>query len=629
MARSPSAHPKGSHLRRMMLAALGVVFGDIGTSPLYTLREAFIPEHFLTLTEMNVFGILSLIIWSLIIVVSIKYILFVMRADNHGEGGILALMTLAQRVKQKRSPRFILVVGLIGASLFYGDGIITPAISVLSAVEGLRIATPAFDPYIVPISILILVFLFGFQHKGSDKIGRLFGPVTFTWFLSLGLLGVYQIWMYPEVLRAFSPYYAFAFLFEHQMIGFMILGTAVLCITGVEAIYADMGHFGIKPIRLVWLYFVMPCLILNYLGQGALMLTHPEAIENPFYKMVPAPLLYPMVVLATLATTIASQAMISGAFSVTQQAMQLGFIPRLKIVHTSSKHIGQVYIPSLNFMLFTGVILLVLWFHSSSALASAYGIAVTGTMLMTSILAFIVVRRLWHWSMTRALLLLAPLGLIDVTYFLATTTKLSQGPGAWIPIVMGTVIFTTMITWFDGKNLKDQRLVHGKERLSTLVKDVMAREVPRVQGVAIYMTRNIDHVPPALSMNLKHYHAVHTQNLLVRIKTRDVPRVAEKDRMTVHQVSASFACVTLHYGFMQRPNVPRAMGKLKDQGLDWDVQHATYFMNRFRVLPTPGSGMWLWREKLYAIMHRNAAEASDYFGLPPKRVLEVGSPITI
>lgn len=628
MASSRSANPKGAHLRRMMLGAIGVVFGDIGTSPLYTMREAFSPEHFIKLTELNVLGVLSTIIWSLIIIVGLKYVSFVMRADNHGEGGILALTTLAQRAAKKKTP-VILALGLIGASLFYSDGVITPAISVLSAVEGLKIATPFFDPYIVPITICILIFLFASQRSGSDLLGKLFGPVMCVWFCALGLLGLYQIAQYPDVIWAISPFYAIHFFIDNGLIGFMLLGTMLLCITGAEAIYTDMGHFGIKPIRLLWFYFIMPCLLLNYMGQGALMLRQPEAIENPFYKMAPSDLLYPLVLLSTFSTVIASQAMISGAFTMTQQAIQLGFLPRLKIVHTSAKHMGQIYIPTLNKALFIGVILLVLWYHSSSALASAYGIAVISTMLMTSILAFIVVWKLWHWPLWKTLLLLAPLLLLDVTYFTATLTKLSTGPAAWIPILIGASLYTIMSTWKDGKSLKDLQLTTGKELLSTLVKKINNQAIQRTTGIAVYMTRNIDHVPPTLAMNLKHYHAIHEKVLLTRVKTLDVPRVKEKERLDIYQLSDNVACVTIYYGFMQQPNVPRALRQLPKHGLDWDTQNATYFMSRVRVVPTEGDGMWLWREKIYAVMHRNAAEASDFFKLPPNKVLEIGSPIMI
>lgn len=628
MAHPRSNNPKGAALRRLMLGAIGVVFGDIGTSPLYTMREAFSPEHFIKLTEMNVLGVLSMIIWSLIIVVGIKYISFVMRADNHGEGGILALTTLAQRAAKKWSSS-ILIIGLIGASLFYGDGVITPAISVLSAIEGLVVATPHFSPYIVPITIVILVILFGSQRSGSGTLGKLFGPVMCVWFLTLGGLGLYQIVQNPDVIWAFSPFYALHFFMDNGLIGFMLLGTVALCITGVEAIYTDMGHFGIKPIRMLWFYFILPCLLLNYMGQGALILRLPEAIENPFYQMAPRSLLYPLVFLATISTVIASQAMISGAFTMTEQAIQLGLLPRLKIIHTSAKHIGQVYIPSLNKMLFIGVILLVLWYGSSSALASAYGIAVISTMVMTSTLAFIVVWKLWHWPLWRTLLLLTPLIVFDLVYFLATLTKLSHGPQAWIPVIMGITIFTIMTTWKDGKILKDTNATQGHELMSSLVKKVKNRDIPRIDGMAIYMTRSIDHVPPTLALNLKHYHAIHKQVLLARVKTLDVPRVMEKDRMDIFKLSNNIACVTLYYGFMQHPNVPRDLKLIKKHGLDWDIKQATYFMNRIRVVPTPGSGMWLWREKLYAMMHRNAAAAGDHFKLPPQKVLEIGSPIKI
>jgi len=623
------SHPKGSHLRKMMLGAIGVVYGDIGTSPLYTLREAFNPEHALHLNETNILGILSLLMWSLIMVVSVKYVMFVMRADNRGEGGIMALMALASRAVEKKS-MIIISLGVFGAALFYGDGIITPAISVLSAVEGLKIAVPALDPYIVPISILVLVLLFGFQQNGSDKIGKLFGPVMLFWFLALGVLGAHQIWQNPTVLWALSPYYALHFMVMNHTIGFLVLGTVVLCITGVEALYADMGHFGFRPIRMAWLYLVMPCLMLNYLGQGALLMTSPDALENPFFRMTPQILSLPMVILATLATVIASQAMISGAYTITQQAIQMGFVPRMKIQHTSAKHMGQIYMPNMNMMLFIGVILLVLWFHSSSALASAYGIAVTGTMLMTSTLAFIVAWKLWNWSLTKTIMLLTPLWLIDATFFGATLMKLAHGFGAWIPLILGCMIYITMLTWYQGKMLKNRRTTYGKEPIKHFVKHIHDRNITRVHGTAIYLTRDMEHVPVALSTNVKHYHSVHEKILLVDVRTLDIPRVPESERATITEMGHGIAKVMLYYGFMQHPNIPRALAHLPNAGPEgWHIQNATYFMTRFRVLPTPGEGMWLWREKLYAVMHRNAAEASDFFRLPPNRVIEIGSPVTI
>lgn len=614
-------------MRNLILGAIGIVYGDIGTSPLYTIREALMPEHAIKLTNGNILGLVSLILWSLIIVVSVKYIMLVMRADNRGEGGILALMAMAQRAIQRKS-LLVISLGIIGAALFYGDGIITPAISILSAVEGLSIATPFFDPYIVPIAIAVLVVLFGFQQHGSDRIGKLFGPVMIVWFLSLGALGVYHILQEPKIFMAFNPAYGLRFFFENSMMGFLLLGTVVLCITGAEALYADMGHFGFMPIRYAWLYFVMPCLMLNYMGQGAFLMVHPEAIANPFYKMVPDLLLYPMVVLATLAAVIAAQSMISGTFSVTQQAIQLDFLPRFKIQHTSSKHMGQIYMPHLNLLLFIGVVVLILWFHSSSALASAYGIAVTGTMLITSTLVFIVAHKLWKWSMLKTILLLTPLWLIDLGFFTATLTKLTHGIGAWVPLVLGTVIYTLMITWYQGKEIKNRRLSHGRARMDSFIGKLNDGKIKRVEGTAIYMTRDAEHVPPALSVNLKHYKAMHETVLLVKVDTLDIPRVPENERAHVEQLDKGFVTITLSYGFMQQPNIPRALAAL-DHDKKWHLKEATYFMSRVRVVPTPGDGMWLWREKLYATMYRNASEASDFFHLPANRVIETGSPITI
>ena len=624
---SKKKDPKASPLHGLILGAIGIVYGDIGTSPLYTMREALMPHHGIKLHNDNILGVVSLILWSLIVVVSIKYIMIVTRADNRGEGGPLALMALAQRALGKKSI-IVTSLGIIGAALFYGDGIITPAISVLSAVEGLSTATSLFDPYIVPISIAILVVLFGFQQHGSDSIGKLFGPVMVVWFLVLAVLGVYHILQSPGILKAFNPEYGLRFFIFNSTMGFLLLGTVVLCITGAEALYADMGHFGVTPIRYAWLYFVMPCLMLNYMGQGAFLMVHPEAIENPFYKMVPKQFLYPMVALATMATVIASQAMISGAYSLTQQAIQLDFMPRFKIQHTSSKHIGQIYMPHLNLILFVGVVLLILWFHSSSALATAYGIAVTGTMLITSTLLFFVAWKLWSWPLWKSLFFLIPLWLVDIGFFSASLMKLGHGFGAWVPLILGAAIYVLMITWYQGKEIKNKRLSHGRARMDKFIEGLDGRKIKRVDGTAIYLTRDALHVPPALSVNMKHYKAVHEQVLLVCVDTLSIPRVPESERAVITHMEKGFTAITLSYGFMQQPNVPRALGML-DEGKKWRLKEATYFMSRIRVVPTAGDGMWLWREKLYAMMYRNASEASDFFHLPANRVIETGSPITI
>lgn len=621
---------RGKQLYTMMLGAIGVVYGDIGTSPLYTLREAFATGHGLDFTETNILGVLSLLLWSLIITVSIKYVTFVMRADNRGEGGILALMALAHRALQKKSI-LITSIGLIGAALFYGDGMITPAISVLSAVEGLNIATHFFEPYVVWITLGIIMMLFAAQLHGTDLIGKLFGPVMILWFLVLGLLGVNQILHYPQVLQAFSPYYAMQIFLDNHWIGFLLLGTVVLAVTGVEALYADMGHFGNKPIRYAWLFFVMPCLMLNYLGQGALVLSTPEAISNPFYLLVPKWGLYPMVGLATLATVIASQAMISGAYSITQQAIQLGFLPRLKIEHTSAKQMGQIYMPNVNRFLFIGVCILVLWFHSSSALADAYGVAVTGTMLMTTLLITVVALRKWNWSLAKVMLIAVPFFLIDFAFFSATLMKLSHGIGAWVPLVLGLLIFMLMLTWHEGRVLKNRRLGHRNERITTFIKNVEGKKLARTKGTAIYMARDIEHVPLTLRMNVDHHHALHESVLLVSVESMDVPRVSESERVQVQKLNKGFWQIRIIYGFMQEPNVPRALHHIDRHMFpdEFNIKQATYFLSRERVVPTKGSGMWLWREKLYAFMHRNASEAADYFRLPAAQVMEIGSPVRI
>ena len=620
--------PKGKHLATMMMGAVGVVYCDIGTSPLYTMREAFHPSHGLDFNQTNILGVLSLLLWSLIMVVSVKYIMLILRADNKGEGGIFALIALAERA-MKRKSMFIVCIGLLGAALFYGDGIITPAISVLSAVEGLKTAAPNLEKFIVPVSCVILVFLFAGQQTGTDKIGKLFGPITMVWFLSLGVLGISNIIQNPVVLQAFSPYYAFKIFAENHITGFLLLGTVVLAVTGVEALYADMGHYGKKPIRYAWLYFVMPCLMLNYLGQGALILRSPDAIKDPFYLMVPEWGLYPMIALATAATVIASQAMISGAYSLTQQAILLGFTPRLKIEHTSDRHKGQIYMPSLNKAIFIGVILLVIWFRNSSNLAAAYGIAVTGTMLMTTMLIAIVSYKLWNWSLPKVCLIVLPLFIIDFSFFTATLTKLSHGIGAWIPLIMGLGVFTLMLTWYEGRAIKNKRMAHSRERIDTFIKHISARNTKRVSGTAIYMARDIDHVPLALALNYKHNKSLHERMVLIRVDTLDIPRVPEADRLHVEELDKGFVRIVISYGFMQQPSVPRALSHLEELGVDIDAREATYVMNRERIVATPGGGMWLWRERLYSLMHRNAAEASDFYHLPASRVLEIGSPVNI
>lgn len=619
-------NPKGKALFALMVGCIGVVYGDIGTSPLYALRESFNLELGLELTHNHILGVLSLLLWSLILVVSIKYVSFIMRADNRGEGGILSLMALAQRALEKRT-LLITTLGLFGAALFYGDGIITPAISVVSAVEGLKIISPVFDPYVVKISLVILVILFSVQSHGSGLIGRFFGPVTLVYFTTIAVLGAAQIVKHPIVLQAFSPHFAIMIFAESPWVGFLLLGSVVLAVTGAEALYADMGHFGRKPISMAWLYFVFPCLMLNYLGQGSLLLQTPTAISNPYYLLAPEWMLYPLVVLSTLATVIASQAMISGAFSVTQQAIQLGFLPRFNILHTSSSHQGQIYLPRLNFAMACGVMIFVLLFRNSSNMAAAYGIAVTGTMLMTSLLAFVVVRYKWQKPLWQALLYVTPFWLIDAALFGSSLMKLHHGIGAWVPLIIGITIFTLMLTWKQGRELMRRNLLN-KDKLENFVQSLGKSKAVRVPGVAIYMARDTHYAPHGMVMNVKHNKALHEKVLVVSVKTKDVPRVPEAERVAIEDLGHGVFKVKLYYGFMQQPNVPRALHhhiKLPDI----DLKHASYFLTRERVVATPGSGMWLWREKMYVLMHRNAADASVFFSLPSQSVVEIGTPVHI
>jgi KUP system potassium uptake protein len=612
----------------LMVGCIGVVYGDIGTSPLYALRESFNPEIGLPLNHNTILGVLSLLLWSLIMVVSVKYVSFIMRNDNKGEGGILALMALAQRAFKKRTA-LITSLGLFGAALFYGDGIITPAISVISAVEGLKIATPTFEPYVVPITLAVLVALFSIQSHGTDLISKFFGPVTVVYFGAIGLLGLVKIIENPDILNAINPYYGLMIFVENHWIGFLLLGSVVLAVTGAEALYADMGHFGRKPIQLAWTWYVLPCLALNYLGQGALLLMDPTAIKDPFYLLVPKWALYPMVGLATAATVIASQAMISGVFSVTQQAIQLGFMPRLAILHTSHKHIGQIYLPKLNICLAIGVMILVVVFQSSTKLASAYGIAVTGTMLMTSLLSFFIVRYKWKKPLWQSLLIISPFVLIDGALFSSTLMKLFHGIGAWVPLMVGTGIFTLMMTWKQGRELVRQHL-HRKDKLAVFLKDTDFDSLVRVGGTAIYMVRNKDYAPHALVSNLKYTKTMHERVLLVSVQTEDIPRVTEKDRIDIADLGNGIYLVTLNYGFMQQPNVPRALAHLKYDGIsEDDLKEAPYYLSRERIVATPGKGMWLWRERLYAVMQKNAADASAFFGLPDSHVVEIGTPVRI
>ena len=619
---------KRARITTLSIAALGVVYGDIGTSPLYALKEVFGGTHHpVPVDAANVLGILSLVFWSLVIIVSVKYIVFIMRADNKGEGGIMALMALVLSSENNpRRARVLMLMGLFGAALFYGDGTITPAISVLSAVEGLEVATPAFKPYVIPLTLIVLVMLFAVQKRGTGSVGALFGPIMMLWFVALAALGVNGILRAPQVLLALNPYHAAAFLFGHPMLGFFSLGGVVLAVTGAEALYADMGHFGALPVRLAWSSLVLPALTLNYFGQGALLLVETKAVENPFYLLAPAWALYPLVALSTVATIIASQAVISGAFSITQQAMQIGYAPRMELEHTSRDQMGQIYVPAINRALFLGVAALVLGFGSSTNLAAAYGIAVTGTMGITTILAFVVARRLWKWSLPASIALFGLFLLVDVGFFSANLVKVVEG--GWFPLAFGGAVFLFMSTWKRGRELLNQRLEADSIPLATFVESA-SNDCAKVPGLAIFMTANPGTVPHALLHSMKHYKSLHEHVMLLNVTTLDVPHVQPMQRLVVEPINAQFWMARIYFGFMDEPNLPEALEWSAEQGLPVDLMDTSFFLGRETLLPQLGSEMALWREKLFATMYRNAGGVVGYFRLPPNRVVELGSQVVL
>ncbi len=617
-------------LATLTLAALGVVYGDIGTSPLYAIKEVFGGAHHpVPINPDNVLGILSLFFWSLIVVVTLKYVAFIMRANNKGEGGIIALMTLALHNGDpaSRRQRLLVALGLFGAALFYGDGVITPAISVLSAVEGLELITPTFKPYILPITLAIVVGLFLFQRHGTARVGALFGPIMVLWFATLAVFGALAIVRHPAVLAAVNPLYGVNFLLGNSALGFFALGAVVLCITGAEALYADMGHFGAKPIQYAWLGYVLPALLINYFGQGALLLADPAAIENPFYLLAPDWALYPLVVLATVATVIASQAVISGAFSITRQAIQLGYTPRLEVQHTSDEEIGQIYLPALNWLLLVAIIALVVGFGSSSNLAAAYGIAVTGTMLITNLLAIAVAVRLWQWSPLRAVLGALPFICIDLGFFLANSIKIPDG--GWFPLAFGLAVFILLTTWKRGRELLHSRLAADALELRPFIDDIAAGGVARTPGTAIFMTPAPDAVPHALLHSLKHYKTLHEQVIILSVSVFDVPCVPDIDRVEVHRLPGNFAQVIVQYGFKDEPDIPAALALCADAGLHIDMMDASFFLGRETLIPRLGSEMAYWRELLFVAMFRNAGSATAFFRIPSNRVVELGSQIVL
>ena len=617
-----------SPLTLLCLTALGVVYGDIGTSPLYALRECFYGPHAVTVNPENVLGVLSLIFWTLVIVVTLKYHVYILKADNRGEGGILALMALVHSAKSGRYHQILLLaLGLFGAALLYGDGMITPAISVLSAIEGLEVATPFFNPYIVPITILILVVLFAFQRKGTAQIGVIFGPIILLWFLTLAVLGLFNISRSPGVFAAVHPLYAIRFFMENGIPGYLVLGSVFLVATGGEALYADLGHFGEKPIQINWFSIVAPSLLLNYFGQGALLLSNPEAAHNPFYRLAPSWALFPLVILAAMATVIASQAVITGVFSLTRQAVLLGFAPRMNIIHTSSREIGQIYIPGANWGLMIATIVLVLSFKSSSNMAAAYGVAITTTMIITTALAYFVTRHFWRWSLAASLLVTIAFLAVDLAFFGANIVKLARG--GWFPLVIGGVIFMLFITWKRGRELLAKKLQEGMLPLSMFVQDPGKAMVARVVGTAIFLNSDPNGTPIALLHNIKHNKVLHQTNIMVTVLMEEMPHVPEASRFHLEDLGAGMYRVLLRYGFMEDPNVPEALARLREHGIDFKQGEATYILSRNTMLPARGAGMALWREKLFAFMSANASRPTEFFKLPPNRVVELGMQIEI
>ena len=617
------------YLLTMSLGALGVVYGDIGTSPLYALRECFGGHAPLAVNPENVLGVLSLIFWVLVVVVTVKYLALVLRADNHGEGGILALMALVLRVA-KRGPRMrfvVLALGIFGAALLYGDGIITPAISVLSAVEGIAVYEPAFHPFVVPLSLGTLVAIFMVQRKGTGAVGAIFGPVTMIWFLTLAVLGVRGILMHPAVLAALNPLYAVKFFLLHGWTGFFVLGGVFLVVTGSEALYADMGHFGARPIRVTWFVAVLPALVLNYFGQGALVLSTPEAVKNPFYLLAPSWALLPLVVLSTAAACIASQAVISGAFSLTRQAVQLGFCPRMEIVHTSATEIGQIYVPAVNWGLMLAVLGLVLGFRTSSSLAAAYGIAVASTMVITALLAWLTARDLWGWSAPAAAFVFGSFVVIDVAFLAANGAKLLDG--GWFPLLLATAIFALMTTWNRGRTLLAERLTEAALPLDSFLESLALSKVVRVPGTAVFMTGSADGTPPALLHNYKHNKVVHQRVVLLTVQTAEEPHVPDEERLTVTPLEAGFFRVRARFGFMETPGIPGLMRKLSQAGLELKELDTSYFLGRETLLPTDRKGMPQWRKALFGWMSKNARPATAYFRLPPNRVVELGAQVEL
>jgi len=623
-ASEPSEHSHKSSFAALAVGAVGVVYGDVGTSPLYTMKEIFNEAHGLKPDQGTVFGSISLIFWSLVMVICLKYVVFVMRADNRGEGGIMALMALALRKRNRPRQRAIITtLGLFGAALFYGDGIITPAISVLSAVEGLEVAAPGLHRYIIPLTLGILVGLFSFQSQGTEKVGKLFGPVMVFWFVSLALMGLDSLSKTPEIWQALHPKFGLRFFLKHHWHGFLALGAVVLALTGAEALYADMGHFGRKPIQVSWLLFVMPALLLNYLGQGALILRNPEAVQNPFYLMAPDWALYPLIALSTAATVIASQAVISGAFSITRQAVQLDYIPRQRFIHTSRSEMGQVYAPFINRFLLVAVLLLVLAFQSSSNLASAYGFAVTGTMAIDTSLAFIVAMDVWKWPWQRAAVFLVVFLSVDLAFLCANAVKILDG--GWFPLAIGSLLFLMMTTWKKGRQALVKHVQRSSISLTEFLRRIESSPPIRVPGTAIFLYGRHLSLPFALLQNLEYNKILHDRVILLTVTTQDIPCVRGRDRLEVEDLGQNFYRVTIHFGFTQSPDVPYALELLKDHGLRLNLSETLFYLGRETLVPSDTPALNAWQERVFIFMFRNASNPIIFFGIPSKQAMEIGT----
>jgi KUP system potassium uptake protein len=626
----PKEEASGARLGKLSLLALGVVFGDIGTSPLYAFRESFRAEYGLTRTPENVYGVVSLILWALILTVSIKYIVFIMRADNRGEGGILALLALILQQRERLSRRWrvtLVMTGLVGAALLYGDGVITPAITVLSAVEGLEAVTPTLSHLVVPLSVVILVLLFLVQKRGTGHIGWVFGPLMLVWFGAIGALGAYAILLHPHILVAISPLYGLQLFVNDGYTAFLLLGAVVLAVTGTEALYADMGHFGRRPIRIAWFALVLPALVLNYFGQGAMVLENPPSVENPFFALAPHLLVYPLIALATIAAVIASQALITGAFSLTHQCVQLGYSPRFNIIHTSGEEAGQIYVPEVNHALMVGCLVMVLGFGSASALSAAYGIAVTGTMVITTLLFTQLAKMKWSWKPWQYISFAAVFLTIDLGFAASNMLKIESG--GWVPLAIAAAIFTLMTTWHSGRRITRSLLRNASLPLDSLLKSLSENQVLRVPGTAVFMTADSSGAPMVLLHHLKHNKVLHEEVILLTIQVKEIPEVIDGERMTVTRLPLGFWRVVAQYGFMETPDAQRLLQSARASGLRAQRMETTYYLGREQLLPIGSTNLATWRKKLYAFMARNSLSATAFFGLPPNRVVELGAQLEI